>query len=247
MTTVLALDTTSKQASAAILSDGEIRIEYNFTSQGHMSALLIPTLDRIMNSSGVTLDDIDVIGITTGPGLFTGIRVGLATVKGLLVSKPKPVVPIDALEALAFKYFHGRSKPEDIVVPMIDARRSEVYIAAYKTSDETPLASPLEMIPPQLIRIDETADVLKDLEKFILTGSGASVHREFLETELNHPKMVFRSDFLAAETGRLALTRFQNGSADTDLSTLAPLYIRKPDAEQNLINARQTENNQNPS
>jgi tRNA threonylcarbamoyladenosine biosynthesis protein TsaB len=201
-----------------------------------MSALLIPTLDQVLNSCSMTLADIDVIGIATGPGLFTGIRVGLATVKGLLVSEAKPVVPVNSLEALGFKYFNSLSKPSGIVIPMIDARRGEIYIAAYESFFNSDARGLKEIMSPRLIQVEETEALLKDFKPGCHIGSGATGYKEYLEQHLKHSEIIFRSDFLAAEIGRYALDRFHAGAALTDLSQLMPLYIRKPDAEQNLLN-----------
>ena len=101
---LLSLDTSSRDASIAVLKNEDVLLEYNFTAQDNLSAMLIPSLEFILKALGLQIAQIDVFGIGIGPGLFTGIRIGMATLKGLAFAERKPIVGIISLKALAYKF-----------------------------------------------------------------------------------------------------------------------------------------------
>ncbi|MCP5052066.1 MAG: tRNA (adenosine(37)-N6)-threonylcarbamoyltransferase complex dimerization subunit type 1 TsaB [bacterium] len=232
MTSILSLDTTSKHASISLSSGTEIICETNFSTGGDLSASLLPAIEFLLRHSSLKLEDIDVFGIGIGPGLFTGIRVGLATLKGFLTGKQKPVAPVVTLEALACKC----TEPGSPVVSMIDARRNEIYVSVY-TRDSSGV---LEILSPRLIPVSQLEDHLAGLgfSQFQFTGSGTEVYPGFLEERFKSSTICRRSPFLAPEICKIALQRYQAGTTITDLQRLKPLYIRKPDAEQNLLKNR---------
>lgn len=231
MITILSLDTTSKYASISIAKGEEIHLEYNFATRDELSASLIPSLEFVLNSMPLKLEDIDVYGIGIGPGLFTGIRVGLATLKGLILGTGKPVVPVVTLRALAYKYNDSKSP----IISMIDARRDELYIAAYRFVNR----HAQELLPPGLIHIDQLKHHLEPLDefkktKFSFVGSGAEVHKTFIKEHLAWGNVYRRSCFLASEICKVTFHHYTKNNYITDLQQLMPFYIRKPDAEQNL-------------
>jgi tRNA threonylcarbamoyladenosine biosynthesis protein TsaB len=229
VTQILALDTTSKHASIAISTGEEIRMEYNFAAGDELSVSLLPALEFILGGAGLEPADIDVYGITTGPGLFTGIRVGLAALKGILFGMNKPVVAVTALEASAFKCATpGR------VISLIDARRNEVYMAGYINRGE----GLKEFISPRLVPVDRLRQELPEFhgkvkQPFLFTGSGALVNEAFLGELFPAGEVLHRSLFLAPEVCKIASNRYLSGHYLEDLQLLMPVYIRKPDAEVN--------------
>ncbi len=231
MTHILALDTTSPGASISILKEAEILCEYNFSSQDRLSASLIPVIDFLLKDCGLTLNAVDVFGIALGPGLFTGIRVGLAALKGLLFAARKPVVGVATLKALAHKYLPNAAADE-LIIPLIDARRNEVYAAVY-TGDRGEIK---EITAPFLAHIGELKNELAALPagEIIFLGSGADVHKELLIGNFERSKIYYRSSFLAAEIGKMTYHDYLRKNYITDLQRLLPFYIRKPDAERNL-------------
>lgn len=231
MITVLSYDTTSKHPSIAISRDDDIRKEFNFVSRDDLSSVLIPAIEGVLNdgSAPLKLSDIDVVGIAVGPGLFTGIRVGLAVLKGLLLGVEKPVVPVVTLKAAAYKY----REPGFATVPLIDARRDEVYLAGYNFPGNNGEIE--EVVPPGLIHISRLKGGLGKLGRFHFVGSGAEVHKEFIQENFPGSKIGRRSFFLAAEICKIAYDCYKKKDYITDLQQLMPFYIRKPDAEQNYI------------
>lgn len=244
MTTILAFDTTSRHASISIAGDEEIRLEYNFATRAELSASLVPSIEFVLSSVPLKLEDIDVYGIGIGPGLFTGIRVGMATLKGLLMGTGKPVVPVVTLDAIAYKYRETGKK----VISMIDARRNEVYVAVYGFVEQ----QPKQILAPELVHIDQLEQHLGQLESEpskpgLLTGdeplhfvgTGSEVHWPVLKTRFQGAKIHRRSCFLASEICKIAYHRYSRQNYITDLQQLMPLYIRKSDAEQNYARTQE--------
>lgn len=228
---ILSLDTTSGHSSISISRGDEIEIEYNVTIQDTLSVSLIPSLEFVMNSKGLKPGDIDIYGITTGPGLFTGIRVGLSTLKGILFSLEKPVVPVLTLKAAAYKCLDITDITDGLtIIPLLDARRNEVYMAAYHRRGNTLE----EVIPPTLVHIDELPQAIDSIENPRFTGSGAGVHRQKIDEKFGTGKTIDRSPFLAPEVCKIAHGEFLAGNYIKDLRELLPVYIRKPDAEINF-------------
>ncbi len=124
---ILAIDTTGGACSVAVLTDGKIICEQFIHNKMTHSVHLMKLVDNCMELSGFNMRDIDVFAVTTGPGSFTGIRIGMCAVKGFAQLTGRPVAAVDALDAMA------RCVPSHgLVVPMMDARREQVYAAVYK-------------------------------------------------------------------------------------------------------------------
>jgi len=227
---LLGFDTTSRNASIAVLRDDEIVLEYNFSSRDDLSAMLIPSLEFLLRSLCLKIAQIDLFGVSVGPGLFTGIRVGLATLKGLDFGGKKPVVGVNALEALAFKFADTRHT----VVPMIDARKGEVYLGAYRFDPSPAGSEMIELLPPCLLQVGDAIPLLAPFSDKVFVGSGAENHGDQIRREFPGGRLLYRSNFLASEIGRIARERFRLGRYVTDLQELHPVYIRKPDAESHL-------------
>lgn len=128
--TILALDTTSEYGSAALRRDGQTIAELRMHSHEGFSPLIFPALERLLNTAGVRLEEIDCFAAASGPGSFTGVRVGLSTVKGLAEATGRKVAGVSNLRALSV---YG-TKPRRAVV--LDARRGEVYAAVYNEALE---------------------------------------------------------------------------------------------------------------
>lgn len=237
MTTTLGIDTTSRYASVSVAVDEEIRLEYNFATLDDLSATLIPSIEFVLNSIGVKIQDIDVFGICTGPGRFTGIRVGLSTLKGLLMAGPKPVVAVDTLKTLAYKFNYSTTP----VISLIDAKREEVYAAGFRFQSP---GLPEEWLPPALIGIGELKDYvgnyIPDIDgtQLRFVGSGAEAYAESIKESFALAKIRKRSYFVASELCKLAFKMYNADMYETDMQKVAPFYIRKPDAEQNYEKAQ---------
>jgi len=220
---LLCFDTTSHQASIAVLRDGEVVLEYNFSARDDLAARMIPSLEFLLASLDMKVSQVDFFGVTVGPGLFTGIRVGLATLKGLNFSASRPVVGVNTLEALACKF----ADAANTVVPMIDARKGEVYLAAYRFAG----GEMSELLPPCLVKAAEAATLLAPFAGKVMVGSGAERHGDLLKETVADARFLRRSQFLASEVGKIAWQRYRRRQFVTDLQELLPLYLRRPLAE----------------
>ena len=128
---LLAIESSGLVASAAVFADDTIVAEFTVNNKQTHSQTLLPMIDQVVTMSGIDLKEIDAIATTSGPGSFTGLRIGAATAKGLGLALHKPIVPITTLEALAFR-LAGR---EGNICPMMDARRNQVYAGVYRVGD----------------------------------------------------------------------------------------------------------------
>ncbi len=228
MSTILSIDTTSRDCSISVCEDKKIVSEYRLSSGIPLSSSLIPSIDFILKNLNLSFDNIDIFGICIGPGLFTGVRIGLSTLKGMLAGKEKPVIPVTSLEAWAFK----RRDKEGNIVPLIDGRRGEVYMSEYNGSSSSGLL--IEVLPPMLTNVDLISDFLPQEKRYIFTGSGVLKYKEKISR--NYESSVFESDkpFLSYEISQIALLKYNSGVYLNNSNDLLPLYIRKPDAEKNF-------------
>ena len=131
---IIAFDSSGMVASVAYLVDGVVVAEYTMNHKKTHSQTLLPMLDRIVTDAEIELSEIDAIAVAAGPGSFTGLRIGAATVKGLGLALEKPVIPISTCEGLAFNLAGAAG----LVVPIMDARRGQVYTGIYRVMSQTP-------------------------------------------------------------------------------------------------------------
>ena len=226
---LLSLDTSSRDASIAVLENDEVLLEYNFVFRDNLSAMLIPSLEFVLKSLGLGSAGIDAFAVGIGPGLFTGIRIGMATVKGLAFAEKKPVLGVTSLLALASK-FAGTEKN---VMALIDARKEEVYLGGYRFQN----SEPAELFPPCRLKVNAVLSLLAEFPDKIFIGSGAEKHAHLLSGHFGASRHRHRSCFLANEIGMIALKRLRRQTPAADLRDLLPFYLRQPDAETNQPNA----------
>ncbi|HKZ46929.1 MAG TPA: tRNA (adenosine(37)-N6)-threonylcarbamoyltransferase complex dimerization subunit type 1 TsaB, partial [Thermodesulfobacteriota bacterium] len=131
---ILAIDTSASSGSIALLEDDQVIAELTTCTQKTHVERLLPLIKTLLSSINTKIEDVDGFALTTGPGSFTGLRIGLATIKGLAWSLNKPVVGVSTLEALAMNIPYS-DKP---ICPILDARKKEVYAGIYKCNDNGP-------------------------------------------------------------------------------------------------------------
>ncbi len=212
----------------AITDGGQILAELNLDVRSTPTEWLLSSIDELMTRCGLVRSDLDGVAVVRGPGSFTGLRVGLATAKGLALATGCPLLGISSLQCVAMQ-LPNSSLP---VCVMLDARKQEVYTATYRWIDDLPQAIDLETV----MKPAELLDTLQEETLFI--GNGAHVYRELI-VEKMAGKAVFAPSFLdlprAAAAAALALNHWQTGqtfSADE----LMPNYLRPSEAELNLLN-----------
>jgi tRNA threonylcarbamoyladenosine biosynthesis protein TsaB len=219
----LCLDTTTGPCSIAISRDGQTVAASLLNAPGkHQNAWLLPELERLLAACGLDLAQIDLFACASGPGSFTGVRTGVATIQGLALAHAKPCVGISSLALLAMQLPYAQHP----VCPLLDARKNEVYAGLYSCR---PLPTPLQddcTLPP--------AEFLKQLSgPVIFLGDGAIRYRQLID-ELLGDKALFAPPShaipLACHGAPLAEAAFRNGQA-LSAEQLLPSYLRLSEAE----------------
>ena len=217
---VLAIDTSSRVLSIAIVEEKEVIISTDWLVERRHSCELLPLLQQILHISTITLKDIDGFAVGVGPGSFTGLRVGIAVIKGLSVACKKRVIGIPSLDALAENvvYFDGQ------ICPVIDAKRKQVYTSIYKREEAQlkRLTDYLLISPAEIVgMVDTPAIFLGDGVELSFFPEGKDAIY-LADSSLWYPR--------ASIIGRLAIERLKEGRED-DLSNLTPIYLYPQDCQ----------------
>lgn len=223
---ILGIDSSGLVASAAIADEKNIIAEFTVNNKQTHSQTLLPMIEKVVDMSGIELEQIDAIAITAGPGSFTGLRIGSATAKGIGLALKKPVVSVPTLEGLAYRV----SVFDGIICPIMDARRNQVYTGIYKM-DKGNLVCLSEQ---KAVDIHEIMEELEKYdEKVIFLGDGVEVQRETIEKEFKKEYCfapIHLSKQSAAAVAVLGDIYFNQGKAE-DAAEHKPIYLRKSQAE----------------
>lgn len=215
---VLAFDTSSGRGSVVLLDGIELHAELKLNHLGNHSTNLIRSIDFLLERLGWTLRDLNLVAVGTGPGSFTGIRIGIATGLGLAQALSIPFAGISGMEALAFQ----KTALEGCVGVLLNAQRSQVYYAEYRNHG----GRMREIKKPSLMFLSDLKKVIGN-RRIFLTGEPCLFRGKNSKT--GWPRSVETDLFLAADIGRRALCvkrRWKSG----DYVQCEPLYIRPPDA-----------------
>lgn len=224
---ILAIDTSGVTASVALLQDETVLAEIFINLGRNHSEILLPSIDHLLMVSGLELRAIDVFACTVGPGSFTGIRIGVGTIKGLAIAADRPVVGLSALEVLAMDARGFQRK----ICPMIDARREQVYAGLYADNGSDALIS---IIPERLIKANEFLEFIEG--ETVFTGTGAIKYRDIIQRGLAGKGFFVvdhRNQVHASTVGVLAGRKALAGGL-TDAVKLIPLYLRRSEAEEKM-------------
>jgi tRNA threonylcarbamoyladenosine biosynthesis protein TsaB len=224
---ILGVETATEQVSCALGGHEGVLTLYEVARGRRHAELLVPAIEFICRQADVTLDEVGAIAVDVGPGLFTGMRVGIATAKAMAQALRVPVIPITSVDLLAFPLRYA-NRP---VAAVIDARRSEVYRAFYR------------QVPGGVQRVDgpivgTVDDLIGDLlatgEEVLCVGDGALRHRDRIGNEAR--RVEFAEQWLAYPSAA-PLVQLAHAKALREEwvqpSEVEPLYLRKPDAEIN--------------
>ena len=220
---VLAVDTATQSCSVAIVDDGQLLAEMTTSKNRTHSVQLMDIINKACSVSELAVTEIDGFAVTVGPGSFTGLRIGISTIKGLAWSLNKPVVGISSLDALAWQCVPSNY----LICPLLDARKNEVYYCRYHFLNDDLQKNAIEAVagPIEAVRGIE--------EPCLLVGTGALLYQEKLSTELG--ELAFFASLnqhvlRASSVASLSIKRFDDQKTD-DVELLVPHYIRKSDAE----------------
>ena len=220
---ILGLDASTPKGSVALL-DGECIIAESISSSTFADQFLV-MVDEVLEKIEGGLERVDGFCVTTGPGSFTGLRVGVSLIKGLVLATDKPFWGINTLEAYA-NLVKPASQP---ICPVLDARKKEVYTARFKyTGEHISRVTPDQAVSPQ-----ELCDLTQ--EPTIFLGGGLEPYGETLSSKLGDSFIAqaqIKNQTVAASAVQIAFNQFRN-SPSFDLDTLAIHYVRKSEAELN--------------
>ena len=220
---ILAVDTSGPSVGVALLCGDRLVFECTLTHRRTHSQWVMPTVEQALAQTGHALDDVDLIASVVGPGSFTGVRIGVSTVKGLAQGLNKPCVAIDALEALAV----GAQDAPGTLCPILDARAGQVYGAAFSAG-----LPPRRLLDDMAAKLEEyLAHIAALPAPFVFLGDGVAVFREALTVALGERARFAPPHACGLRAGCAAVLATQYADRAVGYAALRPLYLRAPQAE----------------
>ena len=220
---ILGIETSTKTGSVAVVSENGVIAQYSLNIEVTHSERLMSTVDRVLKDTGLAISDLAGFAVAIGPGSFTGLRIGLATVKGLALATGNPVAAIPTLQALAWNLPYAAYP----VCPLLDARKNEVYAALYRFDEKTLV----QVLPESVIPIGRLSKWLT--EKTVFTGEGSQIYRTDIQKVFGE-RAVFAPQSAVLPSGAAVAEIGLNiikGGRQAELDGLSPIYIRRPEAE----------------
>lgn len=220
---ILAVDTASHSCSVALTDDDALKYEYTADHGRTHTVELAGMIDVLLGESGTTIADIDAFAVTIGPGSFTGLRIGIATIKGLAFAASKPVAPVSTLDALALQCMGI----DTLIRPFMDARKKEVYTAAYRFRGDH-----LEMMADAQVA-DPTIVLQGIQENCFFIGNGALLYKPLIEDTLGGLARIAPPGINILRASTVARIGYAQLAAGNGISPhdVVPCYIRRSDAE----------------
>ena len=232
---ILALDTTADVCSVAVCDDQKLIAEITVNTGNTHSQTLLPAIEQALKLCELCVDDIDAFACSVGPGSFTGVRIGVSTVKGLAYNKNKPCVAVSTLEALA----HNLIACDGIISPVMNARRNQVYNALFRCTN----GAIERLCPDRALSITELDEELAEYQQPVfLCGDGYDITvKGSNKTEYKRvsPRQRLQSAYSVA---MCASDKISKGDTVTD-AVIAPVYLRPSQAERERLERLNTTNN----
>lgn len=225
---IVAFDSTSDYLSLALSVGGEIIAnKHIYEPRAHL-AHLVPAIAKLLKSVDLSLQEIGLLAVGTGPGSFTGTRIGVATAKSLAQGSGKPLVGIASLDILAAGL---EARPQQLVYPIVDANRRQVYTAAYRGDNR--------ISPYDIVTVDKLAETLaRENNDLLATGNGLALYGKFLMDKLGDKFIPAVEDKWypnAKYLIKIAEKKFSREQAtNNDYYKINPIYLRLSDAEERL-------------
>lgn len=226
---ILSFDSTANTASVALSENGRLLSLYTVCGHRTHSETLLPMAEDILAKSGKTMKNVDLFAVSRGPGSFTGVRIGVATVKGLAFSSEKPCVGVSTLEALS----ENLNGLDSMRVPVMDARRNQVYTAIFDKNGK-------RLSEDMLVSLDKLSELLKKYnnKKICLVGDGYEIAKDYFRDDprfIDTPSVLIpQNAFSVAAVAKKIYDAADDKSAFTD-RTLSPGYLRASQAERERL------------
>ena len=224
---IIAIDSSGLVATVAIVTEDSITAEYTINHKKTHSQTLLPMLSAISDMTELDLDTVDAIAVAAGPGSFTGLRIGSATAKGLGLAMKKPIIEVPTVDALAMNMW-GIA---DVICPIMDARRSQVYTGLYEFGDDNELITLHEQYAEDIsVVVSEINDIGRPVT---FLGDGVPVYREIIEKIIKVPVRFAPPHMNRQRAGALAClaARYYKEGKTVSAADHKPQYLRVSQAE----------------
>lgn len=224
---VLGIETCSTVASVALIDDKQLLGEILINSTKTHSQKLMPIIDQLLKNCDVKVKDLDLIGVSCGPGSFTGVRIGLSTAKGLAHPFDIPMVEVSSLEALGYNMTFG----EGLICPIFDARRNQVYSRVMKWEENKLIT----VIEDENCLVDELVEQLQAYtEPVIFTGDGVIAFEDFLKEKLGARAIMAPQNARMPRGSSVAQAAYEaHEDKHKKYDDVKANYLRKTEAERN--------------
>lgn len=220
---ILSLDTSSEICSVAILEDNKIIKYFETNDSNTHSVNLMPLVDKILNETNLTLDNIDLFACSKGPGSFTGIRIGVSTIKAFCDVSKKTSIGVSSLKALTYNVENAEN---NLVCSLIDAKHENIYCGIFKQNEDNSYSKIYDYF---FDNIANTINKLKNLNKKIFfVGNAGLLYKDMIQSEINNSVILNNENCGAVNIGIAAFYKFKQGN----ISSISPLYLKKSSAEE---------------
>ncbi len=223
---ILSVECSSLSASVALTQDEKVIAESFLNTGLTHSQTLMPMVENILKNTQTEISDVDVLSVSTGPGSFTGVRIGVSALKGLAAAQNKQCFGVSSLEAIAYPF----KDSESVVCAVMDARCNQVYTASFLNGER--------ISPDEAILIDELEEKLRNLgKKVVFAGDGARMCFERLKDKLPDVSSADPQRQYAKASSVCLLTYnkiCKNGEKTVSANELLPMYLRLPQAQREL-------------
>ncbi|MFT3979697.1 MAG: tRNA (adenosine(37)-N6)-threonylcarbamoyltransferase complex dimerization subunit type 1 TsaB [Ferruginibacter sp.] len=217
MALILHISTAGSTAFVSLATDGKVLEQISNDNRNDHAAFLQPAISQLVKNQQLDWQNLDAIAVSNGPGSYTGLRVGLSSAKGLCYALQKPLITVSTLQVMALACYNALKDDSALYIPMIDARRMEVFTATYEAGGK-------ELVPAHALILDANSFVgAAATKKLVFCGDGA----EKFSTVFKEPDAVFFNDYDMVQS--FAALAFQNFNS-TNFASLAyaePLYVKE--------------------
>jgi tRNA threonylcarbamoyladenosine biosynthesis protein TsaB len=225
---ILGIDTSTKAGSLALVEDSKIIWEYNFYLKTTHSEHLLPLIKEMLEQGGVKVEDLSGIAVVSGPGSFTGLRVGVSCARTLAQWLKIPLVGVSSLDALAWPFSFQK---EAYICPLIDARKREVYTSLYENRKGFRRCEDYLAISPFLWADRLKEKVEKDGKKVILVGNGLSLYQGIFEEKLGRDAFFVPAVFSSPRAVVVVWLAQKEITNSPPVKLIKPFYLRPSEAE----------------
>ena len=222
---ILAIDTSTTHSSCSVMEDNNIVGDFSISQSMSHNEILLVMVDEVLKKLNIDIEDIDLFVAVTGPGSFTGIRIGVTVVKALAMALNKPIVAVNTLEALSFGVFSDKKK-----IPLIDARGERVYYGVYEGINNK------NIVAPALLTIDELLEEFSDKGEFVFVGDCVNLYKDrILENKNFEITPACLNSCISRNACVIGKHKFESGDI-SDCFNLSPEYVRLSQAQRDMEN-----------